>query len=61
MQSPASASMTVPDLHAGKEEDDMPTVIEKATALRVIEVEAAHHTLEAPRTALLYLRASQWT
>jgi hypothetical protein len=61
MESTTSVGITVQDPQDEKEEDDIPTVIEKATALRAIEVEAAHHTLEVPRIALLFSRASHWT
>jgi hypothetical protein len=41
-----------------KDEDDMPTVIAKATARHAIEVEVVRRTLEGPQIALSYSRAS---
>jgi hypothetical protein len=54
-----NVATTVQDPHGGKEEGDIPIVIEKATALLAIEVEAARHILEALRITLLSSRASQ--
>jgi hypothetical protein len=59
MQTTTNVDITVRDPREGKEEDDIPIVIEKATALLAIKVEAVRHILEVPRIALLYWRASQ--
>ena len=59
MKTTTSVGITDLDPHVMKEEDDIPIVIGKATAHRMIEVEAVRHTLEGPQIVLSYSRASQ--
>ena len=54
-----SVGVTDRDPRGVKEEDDIPTVIVKATAHRAVEVEAVRHILEGLQIALSYSRASQ--